>query len=1204
VSAAVIGLLVTGSVVLPATEASADPCNPVVNPISCENSKTGSPSSEWDISGAGDPGIQGFATDISVNVGGQVQFKIKTAASSYTIDIYRLGYYGGDGARHIASVTPSASLPQTQPACVTDPTTEMYDCGNWGVSASWTVPSTAVSGVYIARLQRPGADDGSHITFVVRDDSSHSDVFFQTSDTTWQAYNSYGGSDFYVGDANGRAYKISYNRPFATRGNDSGRDFLFSNEYPMIRFLESNGYDVSYTTGVDSDRRGNLIQNHKTFLSVGHDEYWSGTQRANVEAARDAGVNLAFFSGNEVYWKTRLESSQDGSNTANRTLTCYKETWANAKIDPTTEWTGTWRDPRFSPPSNGGQPENALTGTAFMANHDDLALTVPAAQGKYRIWRGSTVATRSASGLDTTLSPHTVGYESDEDLDNGFRPAGLVDLSTTTGDTPQYLRDFGSTVTAGTTTHHVTMYRAASGALVFSAGTIQWAWGLDEYHDGTATTPDAAIQQATMNVLADMGAQPTTRINTLTTATASTDTAAPSVAVTSPAASTTLTNGTQVTLQGTAADTGGGQVAGVEVSTDAGTTWHPATGTTSWSYSFYATGVSSQDIRVRATDDSANMGSPISRTYTVTGQSTLFGTKVPAIAAADDSPAIEVGVRFIPQSSGYIAGIRFYKGAGNTGTHVGTLWSNNGTQLATGTFSGETSTGWQKLTFATPVAVTAGTKYVASYYAPNGHYAADPLVFSYADFVAGPLTAPRSTSTVGNGLYKYGSGFPTESYQDTNYYVDVLYSATDDSTPSVASTTPAADDTDVSLAAHPSAVFTKAMNSSSIQFTVVKTSGGASVTGTTAYDSASKTATFAPSAALAGGTSYTATVQGSDTDGHAMTAPTTWSFTTVPDTSVATLFATDATPATASVNDSNAVDLGVKFVPAVAGTVTGVRYYQGTGNTGTHTGSLWSSSGTLLARVTFPASSGTGWQTANFDTPVAVTAGTTYVASYFAPNGHYSATGNFFASTWTNGSLSAPATTNGVYHYGSTTGFPTSSYNATNYWVDPLFVAGGTTTPPASVSLFLGADAPASANWNDPGAIEVGVKFSSDVAGTVTKVRFYKGSQNTGSHTGSLWSATGQLLATATFANETSSGWQTVTFSQPVAITAGTTYIASYQTTVGYYSVNLNAFSGAGLDRAPLHVPASGGVYKYGSGFPSSSAPHNYWVDVVFVPSS
>ena len=129
----------------------------------------------------------------------------------------------------------------------------------------------------------------------------------------------------------------------------------------MVRFLERNGYDVSYMAGVDSDRRGALIKNHKVFLSVGHDEYWSGTQRANVEAARDAGVNLAFFSGNEAYWRTRYESSIAGTATAYRTLTSYKETWSNQKIDTSSpEWTGTWRDPRFASPANGGgRPENA-----------------------------------------------------------------------------------------------------------------------------------------------------------------------------------------------------------------------------------------------------------------------------------------------------------------------------------------------------------------------------------------------------------------------------------------------------------------------------------------------------------------------------------------------------------------------------------------------------------------------------------------------------------------------------------------------------------------------------------------------------------------------------------------------------------------------------------------------------------------------------
>jgi hypothetical protein len=1197
-AALVVGMTV---VVSPGVAAAADPCIAPANPIVCENSKPGSPPSEWDVVGAGDEEIQGFATDIGVNIGQQISFKIDTDASAYTIDIYRLGWYGGNGARKIATITPSAALPQHQPACITDPSTEIYDCGNWAVSASWIVPPTAVSGVYVAQLTHPDPGDKSHIPFIVRDDSSHSALIYQTSDPTWQAYNTYGGSDFYEGLGNGRAYKISYNRPFATRGDNEGRDFLFSNEYPMIRFLEHNGYDVTYTSGVDSDRRGSLLLNHRVFLSVGHDEYWSGPQRANVEAARDAGVNLAFFSGNEVYWRTRWEPSEDGSDTAYRTLVCYKETWANADIDPSPEWTGTYRDPRFTPPNVGGDnPENALTGTAYLANHDDLAIRVPPAQGKFRLWRNTAVATQAGAGQTATLAPHTVGYESDEDLDNGFRPGGLIRLSTTTGSSPQMLQDFGNTVLPGNTTHHLTLYRAASGALVFGAGTIQYAWGLDEDHDGTQSPADPSMQQATVNILADMGAQPATLMGSLVAATASTDTTAPTTTISSPAAETTITRGSPVTLQGTAADVGG-LVASVEVSTDGGATWHMATGTTSWSYTFTAAGPDSFTVLVRGIDDSANVGqAPASRQFTLTGPHSLFGSATPANPATSDSSGIELGVRVTPQTDGVINGIRFYKGTGNTGTHTGTLWSNTGVQLATGTFTTETGSGWQTLTFGSPVPVAANTTYLASYYAPSGHYAADTYAFSYTDFVAGLLAAPRSVVNARNGVYRYGGGFPDQSYEDTNYYVDVVFTSAQDTAPTVSAVAPPAGSNGVSVSVHPTATFSKAMDAATIQMSMTDSQGGA-VAGAAGYDSTAKTATFTPSADLSATQTYTVAVDGSDTQGHPMSSPMTWSFTTDLDPSVETLFATSSVPADTAVDDSGAVELGVRFVPSVSGTVTGVRFYQGPGNTGTHTGSLWTPSGTLLARVTFPSSSTDGWQVATFSTPVSVSAGTSYVVSYFAPNGHYAADTNFFASAWTNGDLTAPAGGNGLYHYSATGGFPNDTYQSTNYWVEPLFMAGGSQPPPAD-RLFLPEDTPEYPNWPEAQALELGVTFSSDTDGTISGVRFYKGTQNTGVHTGSLWTVGGQLLATGTFQNETASGWQTLLFSQPVAITAGTQYVASYHTSVGYYAATPNAFNGYGLDRPPLHVPASGGAYLYSGtgGFPGASSTHNFWVDVVF----
>ena len=267
-------------------------CLMASNAIVDENALPGNLASEWDIDGAGDSSIQGFATDISFNQGETANFKIKTSATNYRLDIYRLGFYGGRGARKIDSVTVSRATPQNQPNPMTDSSTGLIDCGNWAISASWAIPPTAVSGVYIARLVRTDTLGASHIVFVVRDDDSTSDLIFQTSDTTWQAYNDYGGNSFYSGSPAGRAYKLSYNRPLTCRGLSPFHG-VFAAEYPMIRWLEANGYDVTYTTGLDTHRRGDLLSNsprpHKVFLSVGHDEYWSGGQRVKVEAARRRG---------------------------------------------------------------------------------------------------------------------------------------------------------------------------------------------------------------------------------------------------------------------------------------------------------------------------------------------------------------------------------------------------------------------------------------------------------------------------------------------------------------------------------------------------------------------------------------------------------------------------------------------------------------------------------------------------------------------------------------------------------------------------------------------------------------------------------------------------------------------------------------------------------------------------------------------------
>ena len=153
-----------------------------------------------------------------------------------------------------------------------------------------------------------------------------------------------------------------------------------------------------------------------------------------------------------------------------------------------------------------------------------------------------------------------------------------------------------------------------------------------------------------------------------------------------------------------------------------------------------------------------------------------------------------------------------------------------------------------------------------------------------------------------------------------------------------------------------------------------------------------------------------------------------------------------------------------------------------------------------------------------------------------------------------------------------------------------------------ATSIFAANAVPDTPSWNDALAVQVGVRFQASVAGTVTGIRFYKGAANTGSHTGYLWSASGQQLAAVTFSTETASGWQTATFSQPVAILPGTEYRASYQSTVGRYSVTLNALA-APVTSGALSTPASGAVYRYGTAFPDQLSVHNYWIDVFFVPS-
>lgn len=441
-------------------------------------------------------------------------------------------------------------------------------------------------------------------------------------------------------------------------------------------------------------------------------------------------------------------------------------------------------------------------------------------------------------------------------------------------------------------------------------------------------------------------------------------------------------------------------------------------------------------------------------------QSIWNSSATPNNPSNSDTSAVELGVKFRSDVNGSITGVRFYKGSGNTGTHIGNLWSISGQQLATATFANETASGWQQVNFSTPVPITAGTVYVASYHTNVGRYASDNNYFATSGVDNPPLRALSDSESGGNGVYKYGaSGFPNNSYKASNYWVDVVFTTNtstgpDTTPPTVSSNSPASGTTGVNIGTSVTATFSEAIDSATINNNTfeLRGSGNTLVLANVTYDANNRTATLTPNSPLATSATYTATIKGGSTDprvkdqaGNALAANYTWSFTTTSNTpSPISIWNSSATPTNPSDPDTNAVELGVKFRANVNGSITGIRFYKGSSNTGLHVGNLWTSSGTLLRSANFTNETASGWQQVNFSTPVPITANTVYVASYHTSVGRYAADPGYFATAGVSNSplyalRNGESGSNGVYKYGASSNFPNDSYQSSNYWVDVVF---------------------------------------------------------------------------------------------------------------------------------------------------------------------
>jgi hypothetical protein len=485
-----VEVAVNALVVIPDTTKPAWLCQHAVetaNPVQAENNCPGTTS--WREDHLVGPGyeVEGFTSPISAQAGEIVKLYVSTIAPTYSFEVYRMGWYNGRGGRLVYS---SPVLPGiNQPPPLIDPTTRMVSCINWRSPASLQIPMNWVSGFYVVKLL--AGRYMRYTFFVLRNDSSHSAILFQSSVLTYEAYNAWGGYSLYGSSGHQkdyyqrRAYAVSFDRP-NDRGDGLG-DFPLFNEYNLLRWLERSGYDISYTTDIDTDQRGSTLLQHRLFIIAGHDEYWSTAMRDHVTAARDAGVSLAFFGANDMYWHVRLQSSPLG---ADHIVVCYKvdPQHGDKTVDPLTasdpsQTTTFWH----SPPLN--QPENAVIGemhAGIVVGSAPLVIS-SGAQPFYAntsLHEGSTI-----NGL--------VGGEYDRVFQNSVSPPNLVILA----HSPllsQTRRD----------TSDATLYIAPSGARVFDAGTFYWAWGLDDdsfvpsAHIPPHPYANAAFQRFTANLLA------------------------------------------------------------------------------------------------------------------------------------------------------------------------------------------------------------------------------------------------------------------------------------------------------------------------------------------------------------------------------------------------------------------------------------------------------------------------------------------------------------------------------------------------------------------------------------------------------------------------------------------------------------------------------------------------------------------------------
>lgn len=478
-----------------ATPAAAHVAAAAAGPIGAENAQPGD--RDWQLTrvrlnksgGYRSPFIEGYCSRQSVAAGETIEFKVSTNPPvDFQLEIYRMGYYGGAGARRMTVLGPLKGTTQPDPEVGPQ---RLREC-RWATSAELTIPADWPSGVYLGRLTTAGESGGSgywqsYVIFVVRDERP-CDVLFQVSDNTWQAYNRWPDDYSLYTDPRGAHppdVSVSFDRPYAKypqifevpQSVGSGEFLLW--EYPLCYWLEREGYDVSYCSNVDL-LDPSVPQRAKAFISVGHDEYWDLRQYESLVAARDAGVNLLFLSANTAYMVSPFTPSGDGR--ANRIIT------RQASFGPMSEEETRAYGHIIGPFPSAGPDEGLLIGART---------TVPFNGG------GDWICTQPEHWIFAGTG-----------MRRGERIAGLVGWEYHGDPTPipgLEIVGEGTVLSGGTKPGRwtATIYPGPKGNFVFNASTIWWAQGLSSppghvlpwSHWSRPHGPDDRVQQITRNLL-------------------------------------------------------------------------------------------------------------------------------------------------------------------------------------------------------------------------------------------------------------------------------------------------------------------------------------------------------------------------------------------------------------------------------------------------------------------------------------------------------------------------------------------------------------------------------------------------------------------------------------------------------------------------------------------------------------------------------